>query len=363
MNVGGGTIPVVTIPSALSGVRKSRTWAAVTTVLYPAVALALLLLFNLLFTPGFFHIEIRDGRLFGSLIDILNRGTPVLLLSLGMTLVIATGGIDLSVGAVMALVGAVAGCLIARPDDSPLHFLNVSQSLPLILTISMGVALLAGLFNGVLVATFRLQPIVATLILMVAGRGAAQLVTNGQIPTFQDRAFEFLGGGFVFGLPFPLVLAVILFILILVLVRASALGLMIEAVGNNPVAARLAGVHAGGVKLACYVISALFAGVAGLIATADIKAADVNNTGLYLELDAILSAAIGGTSLNGGRFSLVGAVIGALVIQTLTTTILARGVAPELTLVVKAAVVIALCLLQSPTFRESLVRVAGRGGG
>ena len=330
------------------------------TALYPALALIILLGFNLLFTPGFFRIEIRDGRLFGSLIDILNRGTPVLLLSLGMTLVIATGGIDLSVGAVMALVGAVAACLIARPVDSPLHVLNVSHSLALVLAISLAVALLAGLFNGILVATFRLQPIVATLILMVAGRGAAQLVTNGQIPTFQDRAFEFLGSGFLFGLPFPLVLAVILFLVILTLVRSSALGLLIEAVGNNPVAARLAGVQAGGVKLACYILCALLAGIAGLIATADIKAADVNNTGLYLELDAILAAAIGGTSLAGGRFSLIGTAIGALVIQTLTTTILARGVAPELTLVIKAAVVVALCLLQSAKFRGLILHLVRR---
>jgi galactofuranose transport system permease protein len=205
-----------------------------------------------------------------------------------------------------------------------------------------------------------LQPIVATLILMVAGRGAAQLITNGQIPTFQYKPFEFLGSGFLLGLPFPLMQAVVIFIVLTVLVRGTALGLMIEAVGNNPVAARLAGVQAGGVKVACYVLCALLAGVAGLIATADIKAADVNNTGLYLELDAILAAAIGGTSLAGGRFSLVGAAIGALVIQTLTTTILARGVAPELTLVIKAAVVVALCLLQSPRFRDALVR-APRG--
>jgi simple sugar transport system permease protein len=352
MNAAGGTIPVLDPPAPQVARAKVRISGAMANVLYPTIALALLLLLNLLFTPGFFHVDLRDGRLYGSLIDILNRGTPVLLLSLGMTLVIATGGIDLSIGAVMALAGAVAACLIARPDDSPLHALNVSHSLPLILIIALGVALLAGLFNGILVATFRLQPIVATLILMVAGRGAAQLVTNGQIPTFEHPSFEFMGSGFLLGLPFPLILVAILFLVILALVRGSALGLLIEAVGNNPVAARLAGVQASGVKLVCYVLSALLAGVAGLIATADIKAADVNNTGLYLELDAILAAAIGGTSLAGGRFSLLGAGIGALVIQTLTTTILARGIAPELTLVVKAAVVVILCLLQSSRFRE-----------
>ena len=360
MTAGGGTIPALDHPAPQVARAKVRASSAIPSVVYPTIALALLLLFNLVFTPRFFHLELRGGRLFGSLIDILNRGTPVLLLSLGMTLVIATGGIDLSVGAVMALAGAVAACLIVRPDDSPLHVLNVSHSLPLILTIALSIALLAGLFNGILVAVFRLQPIVATLILMVAGRGAAQLVTNGQIPTFQHPSVEFLGSGFLLGLPFPLILAALLFVAILGFVRGSALGLMIEAVGNNPVAARLAGVQASGVKLVCYMISALLAGVAGLIATADIKAADVNNTGLYLELDAILAAAIGGTSLAGGRFSLVGAAVGALVIQTLSTTILARGIAPELTLVIKAAVVVALCLLQSSKFRERILIIFRR---
>jgi simple sugar transport system permease protein len=115
------------------------------------------------------------------------------------------------------------------------------------------------------------------------------------------------------------------------------------------------------VKLAAYACCALLAGVAGLIATADIKAADVNNAGLYLELDAILAVAIGGTALAGGRFFLAGSSVGAVVIQTLTTTILARGVAPELTLIVKAAVVVALCLLQSAKFRERLSRLVRRG--
>ena len=363
MSAGTGPISA-TATDALKSAAPKRVGARnVATIAYPAIALGLLLLFNFFFTPGFFRIEIRDGRLFGSLIDILNRGTPVLLLSIGMTLVIATGGIDLSVGAVMALVGAVAACLIARPEDSPLHFLNVSSSLSLILLISLTVALIAGLFNGTLVAAFGLQPIVATLILMVAGRGAAQLITNGQIPTFEHPAFEFLGSGFLFGLPFPLILAIVILIVLVALVRGTALGLLIEAVGNNPVAARLAGVQAGGVKLLAYVLSALLAGIAGLIATADIKAADVNNTGLYLELDAILATAIGGTSLAGGRFYLGGTVIGALVIQTLTTTVLARGIAPELTLVIKAVVVVALCLMQSDKFRESISRIARRRNG
>jgi ribose/xylose/arabinose/galactoside ABC-type transport system permease subunit len=344
--------PVSPQTPATGAPRRASRLRALAPLTWPALALIVLLLFNFLFTPGFFQIKVVDGRLYGSLIDVLNRGAPTVLLSLGMTLVIATGGIDLSVGAVMALSGAVAACLIARPDDSPLSFINVHGSLPLIILGGMAIALLAGLWNGVLVAVLRLQPIVATLILMVAGRGLAQLLTNGQIPTFEHPGFAFLGSGSVLMLPVPFIIAVGATVIMLAVIRASALGLFIEAVGNNRIASRLAGVNATGVRLACYVVCALLAGVAGLIATADIKAADVNNTGLYMELDAILAAAIGGTSLAGGRFYLIGSVLGAFTIQTLTTTILARGVAPESTLVAKAIIIVALCLLQSPKFRR-----------
>lgn len=325
-------------------------------LLWPVVALLLLLLFNFFLSPGFFHIEVREGRLFGSLIDVLNRGVPVMLLALGMALVIGTGGIDLSVGAVMAIAGAIAASLLMRPEDSPLAFINVQNSLASVILITLGLALAAGLWNGLLVAWLEIQPIVATLILMVAGRGIAQLLTNGQIITFENPSFQFMGSGFLLGIPFPIFIAVAAYALGGALARGTALGLFIESVGSNATASRYAGVNARLVKLIVYSLCGLCAGAAGLIATADIKAADANNAGLYLELDAILAVAIGGTSLAGGRFSLSGALIGALVIQTLTTTILTQGVAPELTLVVKAAVVIAVCLLQSEPFRATIAR-------
>jgi simple sugar transport system permease protein len=332
-----------------------------TSLTWPALALVLLLGFNFLFTPDFFKVTVHDGRLYGSLIDILNRGTPTLLLALGMTLVIATGGIDLSVGALMALVGATAACLIARPSDSPLAMIDVHGSLPLILLVSLSVGLLAGIWNGILISFLRIQPIVATLILMVAGRGIAQLLTNGQIPTFEHAGFEFLGGGFVLMLPVPVMIAVAASMFMLLLVRTTALGLFAESIGSNRRASRIAGVNAAGVTVFCYAITGLLAGIAGLLVTSDIKAADVNNAGLYLELDAILAVVVGGTSLAGGRFFLLGSILGTLVIQSLTTTILARGVPTEATLLAKAAVIVALCLLQSEHFRARLGRlVRGR---
>ena len=321
-------------------------------LVWPLLALAALLLFNFLSTPGFFKIGVKDnGAYFGSLIDVLKNGSPTLLLALGMTLVIGTGGIDLSVGAIMALAGAMAACLVSPPADSPfVGWENVGTHLPIVLAAGLFIAVLAGIWNGVLVAFLRLQPIVATLILMVAGRGAAQLLTNGQIPTFEMPGFVWIGSGAILGLPVPFVIAATMTVVMLLLVRGTAIGLFVEAVGNNRVASRIAGVNATGVRLSCYAISGFLAGIAGLIATADNKSADVNNLGLNLELDAILAAAIGGASLAGGRFSLLGSVLGAFVIQLLTTTILARGYPQENTFVIKAIVIVALCLVQSSKF-------------
>jgi simple sugar transport system permease protein len=319
---------------------------------YPLVGLALILLFNAIFTPGFFILEVRDGRLFGSLIDVLNRATPVLLLGIGMTLVIATKGVDLSVGAVMAISGAVAAVLVT--DKLP--FLRASQSVPLVVLAALAVAAIAGVFNGVLVGKVGIQPIVATLILMVAGRGVAQMLTGGQIIIFNEPALERIGTGSAFGLPMPFVVFLATYGLVASLVRRSALGLFIEATGSNAEAARLAGVASDRVKVAVYAVSGLMAGIAGVIVCADIRAADANNAGLYMELDAILAVAVGGTSLSGGRFTLAGSVVGAVLIQALTTTILTRGVSPHATLVAKALIIVAIVLLQSPEFRESFAR-------
>ena len=315
-------------------------------LIWPLAALAALLLFNLLFTDGFFNIRLSDGHLYGSLIDILNRAAPVMLLSLGMTLVIATAGIDLSVGAVMAIAGSVAAWLITRGQ----------LGLVPVVALTLGACLLAGAWNGLLVAFFGVQPIVATLVLMVAGRGVAQLITGGQILTYERPGFSFIGGGHFLTLPFTVTIVAGMLVLTAVFTRRTALGLFIEASGGNETASRYSGVNVGMVKLFTYAFCGLCAGVAGLIVASDIKAADANNAGLYLELDAIMAVVIGGTALTGGRFTLVGSMIGALIIQTLTTTILTRGVPVEFTLVVKALVVLLVCLLQSPALRAMVLR-------
>jgi simple sugar transport system permease protein len=306
-------------------------------------ALLLLLAFNAAFTPNFARLEVRDGRLYGALVDVLHNGAPVLLLSIGMTLVIALGGIDLSVGSVMALAGTVAALLLTEGHSAMVAVLA-----------GLAVAAAAGAWNGVLLSYLGLQPIVATLILLVAGRGLAQTLSNDQKVRFTHSNFEFLGNGSALGLPIPVYLAAGLALLTLLLLRRTALGLYIEAIGTNPRAARLCGLRINAIRVAGYAFSGLCAGLAGLIVTADIREADVANAGLYTELDAILAVVIGGTSLTGGRPRLLGALVGALIMQTLTVTLQMRGVVTEYTLIVKAAVAIAVCWLQTPVFGRLL---------
>lgn len=301
------------------------------------IALLGVLFINWLLFPGFFDITWQDGRLFGSMIDVLNRGVPVAILAIGMTAVIATKGVDLSVGAVMAISGAVAATMVTAGYPG---YMAVSAAL--------AAGLVCGLWNGILVTFLEIQPIVATLVLMVAGRGIAQLITEGSIVTFSDPILIFLGTGSLFGLPMPVLIAACLLIISVVAVRSTAIGLFIEAVGVNRTAASLAGIHSRLLLLAIYTFSGFCAAISGIIVAGDIRGADANNAGLWLELDAILAVVIGGTSLLGGRFSIAMSVIGAIIIQAMNTGILVSGFPPEFNLVVKAGVIILILLMQSP---------------
>ena len=300
-------------------------------------ALAIILAVIAVLSPGFLTISFQQGRLYGSLIDILVRAAPVALLTIGMTLVIATRGIDLSIGAVIAICGAVAATLISD-----------GHSLPVVIIVSLAVGIACGLWNGLLVAVLDIQPIIATLILMVAGRGIAQLITEGVILTFNNDTFAAIGSGSFAGVPLPVLIWIGAALIIGILVRRSALGLLIEATGINRRAASLAGVNARVLLFFVYAISGLCAALAGLIVTADIRGADANNAGLWLELDAILAVVIGGTSLNGGRFSIAASLIGALIIQAINTGILVSGFPPEFNLIIKAGIIIIVLTLQSP---------------
>ncbi|MCR6483926.1 ABC transporter permease [Amycolatopsis sp. OK19-0408] len=316
---------------------------------WPVVALLALLLGDLIASPAFFSIEVRDGHLYGNLVDILKNGAPLVLIAIGMTLVIATRGIDLSVGAVVAISGSLACLWIAdHPDGLGATLVAVG--------LALGLSLVLGVWNGWLVAALGIQPIIATLILMVAGRGIAQLISGGQIITINSGPYEWIGSGFLFTLPSAILIALAVFVLASLLVRRSALGLLVEAVGGNPEASRLAGLRSARLTWLVYVFCGLCAGIAGLMISANVHSADANHAGLFIELDAILAVVVGGTQLTGGRFSLGGAVIGALLIQTLTTTVYALGIPPEAIMLFKALVVLAVCLLQSPAFRRKLRR-------
>jgi len=331
----------------------------------PLAALALLLAVDFFLIPGFFRLEWKDGHLYGSLIDIVNRAAPLILTALGMTLVIATRGIDISVGAVVAISGTVAALLIGGTMEMHNGVPEYASRIPMLwaLAAAMGAAILCGAWNGFLVATLGLQPIIATLILMVGGRGLAQLLTDGQIITVYYKPFFYIGSGYLFGLPFSLFIAIGVFLVVALLMRKTALGLFIESVGINPVAARLAGIRTAALIFFVYMFCSACAGVAGLMISSNIKSADANNAGLLLELDAILAVTLGGTSLAGGKFSLVGSAIGALIIQALTYTIYSMGVPPEVNMVVKSVVVFAVCLSQSPEFRGLGAALSGGAAG
>ncbi|MEU9103895.1 ABC transporter permease [Streptomyces xanthophaeus] len=318
-------------------------------LLWPSVVLLALLLGNLAFTHDFLAVRVRNDHLYGSLVDIVQFGAPLILVSLGMTLVVATRGIDLSVGSTVAIAGALACRHIATAGQPG----SVTTMLTA-LAIALGVAVVLGLANGLLVARLGVQPIVATLILMVAGRGMAQLITDGQIITVSSSPYKMIGGGYWLMFPFAVLLAAVLVALTAAVTRRSALGLLIESVGGNPTASRLVGIRAAGLLTLVYVFSALCAAVAGLMISSNVSSADGNNAGLWIELDAILAVVVGGTALTGGRFSIGGTVLGALIIQTLSTTVYTLGVPPEITLVFKAVVVIVVCLVQSPVFRAKV---------
>lgn len=307
------------------------------------IALGVILFLIWIVFPGFFTVTFQNGRAYGSLIDVLNRGAPVALLSIGMTVVIATKGIDLSVGAVMAICGAVAASASVQ-----------GEPIATTLALAIGVGVICGLWNGVLVAFLNIQPIIATLILMVAGRGIAQLITEGAILTFDDPALAFVGSGSLAGLPFPVVVWVVFALLVAFVLRWSALGMLIEAVGINRRASMLAGINAPVLLIAAYILSGTCASIAGIAVAADIRGADANNAGLWLELDAILAVVVGGTSLLGGRFSIVGSLLGAMIIQAINTGILLSGFPPQFNLIIKAAIVVVILIIQSPEAKTLL---------
>ncbi len=355
--------------------RVSFNWRKITEnkLFFPLVALALVLLFDLIFVPGFFRIESKEGHLYGSLIDILRNGSCIMLLGIGMTLVIASGGggVDLSVGAIMAISASVAAIMMnpviigmELPPDL-MKFINDPNFTyaPLweVIAVTLLVATLCGAWNGVIVAYGNIQPMVATLILMIAGRGIAQLITNGvRIQIFYEP-YAYLGNGWII-LPFSLYIVAFIFALAWLMTRKTAIGMFIEAVGVRSRSSFFSGIDEKKIKLLVYMFCGFCAGVAGLIASSNIRTSDANNIGMNYELDAILAVVIGGTSMAGGRFSLLASVIGALVMQATTTSMYAIGVPANAVLAIKGVVVIFVILLYSDQVRNFVGKLVAQKG-
>ena len=336
--------------------KKKLSQMSQSQVFWPVVIFLVIILFNGIITKGdFFSITVVDGHFYGRIIDIFRNGGKLMILGAGMTMVLATGGTDISVGSVMAISGAIACSII---NGNLLPGLNGSVAMAIILAILAGIV--CGCWNGFLVAKIKIQPIVATMILLVAGRGIAQLITNGKIITINSDAYYFINGGYILGLPVPLYIVIFLVGLLILFVTKTAFGLFMEAIGCNPLASKFAGIKVDLYLLGIYTISGAFAAVAGLIESAGIKGADCNNAGLNIELDAILAVAIGGTNLMGGRFSIMASVFGALIVQSITTTVLALGVPAAYIRVLKAILIIVICLSQSAQFKDWVSSLAGK---
>jgi simple sugar transport system permease protein len=283
-----------------------------------------------------------------------------------MTLVIATGGVDLSVGAVIAISAAMGAVLINPALGNRLisneiltkHATNTPLFLIVLADLAAGT--LCGLWNGFLVSRGKIQPMVATLILMVAGRGIAQLITNGQIMTIYYTPYFFFGNGFILGLPVSIYIVAVVFLFAWVLVRKTSIGLFIETVGINAKSAYYSGISEKNIKLFVYIFCGFCAAIAGLILSSYVHSADGNNNGLNYEMDAILAVVIGGTLMSGGRFSLLASVVGALIIWTFTITMYTFGVPANALLAGRAVLVLVVILLYSDYTQSFLNKLTDR---
>lgn len=340
---------------------------------WPFVAWIIILAFDAIIDPTFFRLGIIQdpvygNHLYGNLVDIFNNGAPLMLVAIGMTLVIATGGIDLSVGAVIAISAAMGAVLINPALGNQLISNEIltknatNTPLPLIILADLAAGTLCGLWNGLLVSRGKIQPMVATLILMVAGRGIAQLITNGQIMTIYYTPYYWFGNGYILGLPVSIYIVALVLIMGWILVRKTSIGLFIESVGINAKSAYYSGINEKNVKMIAYMFCGFCGAIAGLILSSYVHSADGNNNGLYYELDAILAVVMGGTLMTGGRFNLLASAIGAVVIWTFTVTVYHLGVPANALLAAKAILVLVVILLYSDQMRRIMNKLFERRG-
>lgn len=306
----------------------------------------------------FFKIYIQNDMLNGRIINILNRGSEVAILAIGMTLVVsASAGTDISVGSVMALSAGVCCTLLAGAAAPQATELAVPLIVGVLAALVMGC--ICGAFNGALVAYLNIQPMVATLILWTAARAIGLLVCNNLIVYVRNDAFAVFGG-YIGPVPTPIIIAAICIAAVTIVLKKSAMGMYIQSVGINRRASRIAGLNSQKIIFLCYVLCGLCAGIAGLVASSRITSADTNNIGLNYELDAILAVALGGNSLAGGRFNLAGSIIGAYTIQAITTTMYNLGVSSAVNPVFKAVIVIIIVAVQAPPVKAYFKKMSAK---
>ena len=345
---------------------------------FPIICLVLVLLINLVVSvfkgdspTTFFRITLVNGQLTGPLIVILNYSAELVILAVGMTVVVScSSGVDISVGAVMALSSGVLVRLLGFGSSDSWRTNNfhvVSYVVPLAFAILAGVVVgaLCGAWNGFLVSKLRIQPMVATLILYGAARGAARVVTFGQMLRVDPPSFQWFGttltnsaGNSLIPIPMPTLIAVVFVIIVALVLRFTALGMNVQSVGINNKASRIVGLNSSRIILLAFVFCGVCAAIAGLIASSRLATVDPTNEGHLIEMDAILAVALGGNSLMGGKFSLAGSVIGAITVQTLSTVILSINVSADQLPLFKAIIVIIIVALQSTELRPLLRRVS-----
>ena len=330
-------------------------------IFIPIAALLILVVFNLIVDPSFFAITLGqnnngDPVLSGYLITILNNASELVILAIGMTLVTsASGGQDISVGATIAIAGSVMLRVLCGDQVRP-----ETMQAPIIVAFLAGcvVAMLFGAFNGTLVAYFKIQPMVATLIMFTAGRSIAAWINNNTLPIVNDPAFAYFGN-FIPGIPIPtpVFIAIACMIIIALVLKFTTLGLYTQSVGINSHSSRLNGIDPAFVKFLTYVILGLCVAVAALIKVSRISTINYSVIAKDIEMDAILAVALGGNALSGGKFNMAASILGAYVIQFLTTTLYKFNVASDALPAYKAVVVIILVVMSAPVVREKLSKL------
>jgi ribose/xylose/arabinose/galactoside ABC-type transport system permease subunit len=329
-------------------------------IFWAVVAELLILLVCVISNPNFLKIEINEGTgaLFGVPIDILSRSADITIIAMGMTLVIALGGTDLSVGALVAVSGAMA-LKFLRWDVLQYPTPGNYTIMPyyLVILVPLVVCTMMGAFNGLLITKLGMQPIIATLILMVAGRGIAQITTNGKQYTTLFAPFEQIGRGYFLRIPMPILIMVAVVALVALFTRMTSFGMFVESVGINPSASRVSGLRSERIILIAYMLTGFLSGIVGLIYASRIMSCDSNNAGVNYEMNAILAVVIGGTSMSGGKFSLLGTVIGSLIIQTIVSLVLFFGIVSEAILAFEAMIIAVVIVLQSEPMRKAMSRL------